>query len=85
MHFITQTLKFYDKTEKVNQRLKSQTPPYLPNGDRLWWDYYTFGFKTLENGGVGHLQIQKKKPQLGPNAHVTQKPQIFNIFQTLHF
>jgi hypothetical protein len=85
MHFTTQTLKFCDKTEKVNQGLKSQTPPYLPNGDRLWWAFYTIGFKTLENGGVGHLQIQKKKSQLGPNAHVTQKPQIFNILQTLHF
>ncbi len=39
----------------------------------------------LKMGGVGHLQIQKKKPQLGQSAHVTQKPQIFNILQTLHF
>ncbi len=35
--------------------------------------------------GAGHLQIQKKKPQLGPNAHVTQKPQILYIFETLQF
>jgi hypothetical protein len=31
-------------------------------------------FKTLENGGVGHLQIRKKKGNLGQKAHVTQKP-----------
>jgi hypothetical protein len=40
--------------------------------------------RTLENGGVGHLQIPKKKPQLGQNAHVTQKPQIFYILQIAH-
>jgi hypothetical protein len=33
-------------------------------------------------GDVGHLQIPKKKPKLGQNAHVTQKPQIFYILQT---
>jgi hypothetical protein len=60
MHFNVQTFKFCDKTEKVNQRLKSQTPPYLPNGDTLWWVFYIIGFKTLENGGVGHLQVPKK-------------------------
>jgi hypothetical protein len=85
MHFTVQTLKFCDKTKKVNQGLQSQTPPYLPNGDTLWWVFYIIGFKTLENGGVGHLEIPKTKLQLGPNAHVTQKPQIFNIFQTLYF
>jgi hypothetical protein len=36
-------------------------------------------------GGVGHLQIPKKKSKLGQNAHVTQKPQIFYMLQTLHF
>jgi len=36
-------------------------------------------------GGVGHIQIPKKKSKLSQNAHVTQKHQIFNIFQTLHF
>jgi hypothetical protein len=85
MHFTVQSLKFCDKTGKVNQGLKSQAPPYLPNGDTLWWVFYIIRFKTLENGGVGHLQVPKKKLQLGPNVHVTQKPQIFNIFQTLHF
>jgi hypothetical protein len=55
MHSTVQTLKFCDKTEKVNQGLKSQTPPYLPNGDTLWWGFYIIGFKTLENGGVGHF------------------------------
>jgi len=86
MDCTVQTLKFCDKTKKVNQGLKSQTPPpYLPNGEGLWWVFHTIGFKTLENGGVGDLQIPKKKPQLGPNAHVTQKPEIFYIFQTLHF
>jgi hypothetical protein len=85
MDCTVQTLKFCDKTEKVNQGLKSQTHPYLPNGEGLWWFFHTIGFKKLENGGVGHLQIPKKKSQLGPNGHVTQKPEIFYIFQTLHF
>ncbi len=49
-------------------------PPYLPNGDRLWWDYYTIGFRTHENGGVGHLKTQKKKPNFGGNTHVTLNP-----------
>ncbi len=38
-----------------------------------------------QNGGVGHLQIPKQNPQLGQNAHVTKKLQIFNILQILHF
>jgi hypothetical protein len=42
-------------------------------------------FKNLINGGVGHLQIPKRNPQLGQNAHVTKKLQIFNILQILHF
>jgi hypothetical protein len=36
-------------------------------------------------GEEGHLQIPKKNSTLGQNANVTQKPQILNIFQTLHF
>jgi hypothetical protein len=47
-------------TEKVNQRLKSQTPPYLPNGDSVKEFFYFIGFRTLENEGVGRLQIYKK-------------------------
>jgi hypothetical protein len=39
---------------------KSQTPPYLPNGDSAKGFFYIIGFRTLENGGVGHLQISKK-------------------------
>jgi len=39
-------------------------PPYLPNGDRLWWDSYTIGFRTLENGGLGHFKTPKKNPIL---------------------
>jgi hypothetical protein len=46
---------------KVNQGLKSQTPPYLPNGDSVGEFFYTIRFTTLENGRVGHLQISKKK------------------------
>ncbi len=70
---------------KVNQGLKSQTPPYLPNGDSVSKFFYIIGFRTLENGGVGHLQISKKKLQWGQNAHQTQKPQISYILQTSHF
>jgi hypothetical protein len=40
-------------TEKSN-------PPYLPNGDSVKEFFYIIGFRTLENGGVGHLQISKK-------------------------
>jgi hypothetical protein len=40
---------------------KSQPPPYLPNGDSVEEFFYIIGFRTLENGGVGHLQISKKK------------------------
>jgi hypothetical protein len=49
-------------------------PPYLPNGDRLKEFYCTIGFRTLENGGVGHLKTQKKKPNFGGNTHVNPKP-----------
>jgi hypothetical protein len=80
-----QTFKFCDNPGKVKQGLESQTPPYLSNGDRLGKYFCTTQFKTFENGGVGHFQIPKKKSKLGQSAHVTQKPQIFNILQTLHF
>jgi len=42
---------------------ESQTPPYLPNGDSVEEFFYIIGVTTLENGGVGHLQIYKKKWQ----------------------
>jgi hypothetical protein len=74
------------QTGKVNQGLESQPPPpYLPNGDSVEEFFYIIGFRTLENGGVGHLQIYKKKSQSGQNAHQTQKPQISYILQTWHF
>jgi hypothetical protein len=82
MNCSIQIFKFYDCPGKVNQRLKSQTPPYLPNVDRLGKYFYTIGFKTHDNGEVGHIQIPKKKPKLGQSAHVTQKPQISYILQT---
>jgi len=49
-------------------------PPYLPNGDRLGKNKCTIGFRTLENGGVGHLKTSKKKPNFGGNTHVTLNP-----------
>jgi hypothetical protein len=55
-----QSFKFCDNIGKVNHGLESQTPPYLPNGDKLGKFYYTIGFTTLQNGEVGHLQIPKK-------------------------
>jgi hypothetical protein len=79
------TFKFSAHTGKVNQKLKSQTPPYLPNGDSVGKCFYIIQFITLENGGVGCLQIPKKEPQWGQNAHQTQKPQISYILQTSHF
>ncbi len=74
MNCTVQTFKFCDCPGKLNQRLKSQTPPYLPNGDSVSKFFYIIGFRTLENGGVGHLQISNKKLQWGQNAHQTQKP-----------
>ncbi len=44
---------------------KISYPPYLPNDEQLWWDFYTIGFRTLENGGVGHIKTPKKKPNFG--------------------
>jgi hypothetical protein len=32
------------------------------------------GFRTHENGGVGHIKTQKKKPNFGGNTHVTLNP-----------
>jgi hypothetical protein len=49
-------------------------PSYLSNGDALEEFYCTIGFRTLENGGVGHFKTQKKKPNFGGNTHVTPKP-----------
>ncbi len=66
----------------MTMRLKSQTPPYLPNGDRLGKFYCTIVFKTLENGGVGHFKTPKRKSQWDQNAHQTQKHQISYILQT---
>jgi len=57
---IVQTFKLCDCQGKVNQGLKSQTPPYLPNGDSVKEFFYIIGFRTLENGGVGHFQISKR-------------------------
>ncbi len=59
MNCTVQTFKFCDCLGKVNHGLKSQTPPYLPNGDSVKEFFYIIGFRTLENGGVGHLQISK--------------------------
>jgi hypothetical protein len=69
INYIVQTLKYYDRQEKSTKDSKSQTPPYLPNGDSVEEFFYIIGFRTLENGGVGHLQIYKKKLQSGQNAH----------------
>ncbi len=82
MNCTVQTFKFCAHTGKVNKGLKNQTPPYLPNGEGVGEFFYIIGFGTLENGGVGHLQIYIKKPQLGQNAHLTQKPQISYIMKT---
>ncbi len=73
---------FFLTQEKSTQRLKSQPPPYLPNGDSVGECFYIVGFETLENGGVGHVQTSKPTPQSGQNAHRTQKPQISYILQT---
>ncbi len=82
MNCTVQTFKFCDCPRKVNQGLKSQTPPYHANGDSVSKFFYIIGFITLENGGVGCLQIPNKKPEWGQNAHQTQKPQISYILQT---
>jgi hypothetical protein len=53
---------------------KISHPLYLPNGDRLGKNKCTIGFRTLENGGVGHLKTPKKKLNFGGDTHVTPKP-----------
>jgi hypothetical protein len=58
--------------------LKISYPPYLSNGDRLGKFYYTIGLTTFENGGVGHLKTQKKKPNFGGDTHVTLNPKTLN-------
>jgi len=44
--------------------LEISHPPYLSNGDALEEFYCTIGFRTLENGGVGHFKPQEKSPIL---------------------
>jgi hypothetical protein len=58
-----QTFKLCEKQEKSTKdwKVKPPPPPYLPNGEGLWWVFHTIGFRTFENGGLGHLQIPKKK------------------------
>ncbi len=51
---------FVTTQEKSTKSCKSQTPPYLPNGDSVGKCFHIIGFITPENGGVGHLQIPKK-------------------------
>jgi hypothetical protein len=60
---IVQTLKYCEKQKKSTKDWKSQTPPYLPNGDNVGEFSYIIAFRIFENGGVGHLQISKKKLQ----------------------
>jgi hypothetical protein len=60
---IVQTLKYYDRQKKSTKDWESQTPPYLPNGDSVEEFFYIIGLRTLENGGLGHLQIYKRKWQ----------------------
>jgi hypothetical protein len=50
------------KHKKNQQETKKSNPPYLPNGDSVGELFYISGFKTLENGGVGHFQISKPTP-----------------------
>jgi hypothetical protein len=57
---IVQTLKYCDRHEKSTKGLQKSNPPYLPNGDSVEEFFYIIGFRTLENGGVAHLQISKK-------------------------
>jgi hypothetical protein len=70
------------KHKKSQPKTEKSNPPYLPNGDSVGECFYIIGFITLENGGVGHLQISKLTSQLGQNAHQKQKPQISYILQT---
>jgi hypothetical protein len=85
MNCTVQTFKFCDCLGKVNYELKSQTPPYLPNGDNVKKFFYIIGFTTLENGGVGHLQISKNNrngvkmliKHKNLKCHISCKPDIF--------
>jgi hypothetical protein len=75
MNSTVQTLKFCDKTKKVNQGLKSQTHPYLPNGDSVGNFFYIIGFRTLENGGGrSSPNIKKKTPIRSKSPSNTKTP-----------
>jgi len=66
---------------------KISHPPYLPNGDRLGKNKCSIGFKTLKNGGVGHLKTPKQKPNFGEDTHVTLNPkptQLYIFCKTSH-
>jgi hypothetical protein len=74
-------------TDRKSQPKESQrqTPPYLPNGDSVEECFYIIGFRTLENGGVGHLQISKKNcnhvkmpiKHKNPKSHISCNPNTF--------
>jgi len=57
--------------------MKFHTPPYLPNGEQLWWDFHSIAFRALQNGGVGHFKTPKKTPNFGGDTHVTLNPKPF--------
>ncbi len=86
MNCTVQTFKFCDCPGKVNQGLKSQTPPYLPNGDSVSKFFYIIGFRTLENGGGRSPPNILKKNCNGvkmpikhknPKSPISCKPDIF--------
>jgi hypothetical protein len=59
MHFTTQTLKFCDKTEKVNQGLKSQTPHIFQMVIDYGGIFTPLDSKHLKMGG--HVISKSKK------------------------
>jgi hypothetical protein len=48
---IVQTLKYCEKQEKSTKDWKSQTPPYLPNGDSVGKFFTSLHLKHLKMGG----------------------------------
>ncbi len=81
-----QTFKICEKQEKSTRDWKGKPPI-----SSKWWRIkeiflHHWNQNTWKRGGEGMSppNTKKIKLQLGQNAHVTQKPQIFYILQTVH-
>ncbi len=61
-----------EKQEK-STGIEKSNPPYLPNGDKLWWVFYIIGIRTLENGGGRSSPNPKNKTVIGSKCPCNPK------------